>query len=366
MGLRVRKSISLCKGVRLNIGKNSMGLSFGTKGLRYSINSSGRRTSTVGIPGTGIYYTQSSTTGRRNYASQAYSNREQLRLQREQAKLNEIENNKLIVAEYNNYIEIIKSIHNECDDFIDWKSIYTNKSPLDENGMGVNEKKAAYELNIYRPNIFERLLKFLQVKHLKRLQDAVDSAKTKDAEEYNAWQNLHILSKKVLEGDPDAYITVIQEMNPLNDLVDFGSDFEFIVGDRDVIEIVFRVKPEEVVPNSSKTLTKTGKVSEKKLTKTAYNDLVQDYVCSCAIRIARDMFALLPINKVLVHATDNVLDSSTGHMNDVTILSVIFDKEPLNRLNFNNIDPSDALTNFNCNMKFLKTGGLQTVQKLKV
>lgn len=59
MGLRFRKSIKLGKGVRLNLNKKSAGLSFGTKGARYSVNSDGRRTTSIGIPGTGLYWTNS-------------------------------------------------------------------------------------------------------------------------------------------------------------------------------------------------------------------------------------------------------------------------------------------------------------------
>lgn len=59
MGLRFRKSINLGGGVRLNFNKKSTGISFGTKGARYSINSNGRKTVSVGIPGTGLYWTQS-------------------------------------------------------------------------------------------------------------------------------------------------------------------------------------------------------------------------------------------------------------------------------------------------------------------
>lgn len=60
MGLRFRKSKKIAPGVKLNIGKKSAGISFGTRGARYTVNSSGRRTASVGIPGTGISYTSSS------------------------------------------------------------------------------------------------------------------------------------------------------------------------------------------------------------------------------------------------------------------------------------------------------------------
>lgn len=59
MGLRFRKSVKIAPGVRVNFSKKGVGMSVGTKGARYSVHSSGRRTTTVGLPGTGLYYTSS-------------------------------------------------------------------------------------------------------------------------------------------------------------------------------------------------------------------------------------------------------------------------------------------------------------------
>ena len=53
---RFRRSVKLFPGVRWNIGKKSTSLSFGGRGAHYTVGTAGRRT-TVGIPGTGISYT---------------------------------------------------------------------------------------------------------------------------------------------------------------------------------------------------------------------------------------------------------------------------------------------------------------------
>ena len=56
MGLRFRKSFKLAPGVRLNFGKKSFGVSVGGKGMRHTIISTGKHTSTIGIPGSGLSY----------------------------------------------------------------------------------------------------------------------------------------------------------------------------------------------------------------------------------------------------------------------------------------------------------------------
>jgi Protein of unknown function (DUF4236)/Bacterial SH3 domain len=53
---RFRRSIKLLPGIRWNIGKKSTSVSFGGRGLTYTLGTKGSRT-TVGIPGTGISYT---------------------------------------------------------------------------------------------------------------------------------------------------------------------------------------------------------------------------------------------------------------------------------------------------------------------
>lgn len=64
MGLRFRRSVRICKGVRLNFNKNSWGMSVGGRGYGYSFNSKGRQTKHIGVPGTGLSYVTSSSTKR--------------------------------------------------------------------------------------------------------------------------------------------------------------------------------------------------------------------------------------------------------------------------------------------------------------
>ena len=59
MSVRFRRSIKICKGLRVNLNKNSVGLSVGPRGLGYTFNSKGRKTVHAGIPGTGLSYVAS-------------------------------------------------------------------------------------------------------------------------------------------------------------------------------------------------------------------------------------------------------------------------------------------------------------------
>ena len=57
-GFRFRKSYKIAPGVKFNVGKKGVGVSVGGKYLRKSINTSGRQTTTIGTPVSGLYYTE--------------------------------------------------------------------------------------------------------------------------------------------------------------------------------------------------------------------------------------------------------------------------------------------------------------------
>ena len=77
MGLRFRKSVSLFPGVKLNFGTTGMSVSTGVPGFRKTFHTSGRVTTSVGIPGTGLYYVDTKNTKKQSdrRTSQAQSSR---------------------------------------------------------------------------------------------------------------------------------------------------------------------------------------------------------------------------------------------------------------------------------------------------
>lgn len=63
MGLRFRKSFKVAPGVKVNLNKKSTSVTFGGKGVHKTYSSSGKKTTSVGIPGIGACYTTSSGGG---------------------------------------------------------------------------------------------------------------------------------------------------------------------------------------------------------------------------------------------------------------------------------------------------------------
>ncbi|MBO6193992.1 MAG: DUF4236 domain-containing protein [Clostridiales bacterium] len=328
MGLCFRKSITIAPGVRINLSKSGPSISFGKSGLRETISATGKSTTSIGIPGTGVYYkksfdlkkigkgkdkgkaaSKSKDAEAKAAAAQAKDQEKQALLEQSQAK----------VAEYENYVNSIKSVHKATDGYIDWAALNKGEIPT----------------NIVR-----------------------------GSETYKEWEDLKKFSESIVAGDTDAYLSVISEVRPYDDLLEYGSSFEVGTDRPDVLEVEFHVKSEEVVPNVELSVKASGELSEKEMSKSGYFSLMQDYICSTMIRVARDSFALLPVEKVYVHAVDDVLNTATGHQDEVTLVSVEFDRARLQSLNMELIDPSDAITGFNNNMKFAKTTGFKAVERI--
>jgi len=94
-------------------------------------------------------------------------------------------------------------------------------------------------------------------------------------------------------------------------------------------------------------------------------EIYQDHICSCALRVAREVSKLFPIETVIITVLDNLLNTQTGFLEKQPILSVAIPKTTINKLNFSQLDPSDAMKNFICNMNFKKTKGFEVVERIK-
>jgi hypothetical protein len=57
MGLRLFRRVRVLPGVTLNLSKRGVSVSAGVRGAHVTLNSRGEVTETVGLPGTGVFYT---------------------------------------------------------------------------------------------------------------------------------------------------------------------------------------------------------------------------------------------------------------------------------------------------------------------
>lgn len=116
------------------------------------------------------------------------------------------------------------------------------------------------------------------------------------------WAEYHQHAQGVLKGDIAAYLAVLQYENPMADLTPYVSALDVTTVDADTLRASF-------APRS---------------------DLGgAEYLCGMAVRIARDLFAALPVLAVDVIAKQT----------DATLLTVSFTRAQMNKVRFAFIDP---------------------------
>lgn len=300
--------------------------------------------------------------------------RELERRLKEQQRLAELELAALQFEEYENYLELITSIHKDCSLPVDWQAILAAKEPPEPTRSSDSEDKARAAAAKFEPGILDRLLKREEAQRAK-LATEIERARLIDTtnyqravgewrKEHEEWEDGRTLAKKVLAHEPASLIEAIKVMEPFSEISDLGSSINFCLEEAGPLEAILTVHSDRVIPKESSSLLKSGRLSKKQMPKGRFNELFQDYVCGCVLRVANELFALLPVDAVLVTAEDNLLDTATGHLAQIPIVSAYIPRETLDGMNLDLVDPSDSMVNFIHRMSFKKTKGFAGVEKL--
>jgi hypothetical protein len=278
------------------------------------------------------------------------------------------------VAVYENRIDLITTMHLDCGDSIDWDTTKSAKEPRQPERSDQNERLAKYELISYKPSLLDKLLR-RQEKRTQQLKQNLSTAVKTDEYEHNKslaqWkdecsehkQNLE-LANGILAREAQARLTALKKFTPFGEIAGIGSEIILNADDDFPVRATVRVHSKDIIPADVKALLQTGKLSVKKMPKLRFYELHQDYVCSCAIRVAREIFAILPDEMTIVTAVDTLLDEATGHSQELPILSVAFSRKTLMMLNVDDVDPSDSMQNFLHHMNFKKSSGFSAVEKI--
>jgi hypothetical protein len=294
--------------------------------------------------------------------------------QKEYAKMEALEQAAYEVEVYENQIDVLLSVHKECGEEIDWHSFVGRAEPVEPSSEGTREAHAKSREQSYTPGFFARLFK-LEIRQRKNLSIAIEAGRLHDGKEHEAavakwrvehdsWKQELTIAQGVLDGAGEAKLEAIKLVDPFTDISHLGTSIKFTIGDTGLVEANLSVHGTRVIPAEVKSLLQSGKLSTKKMPAGRYNELLQDYVCSCVLRVGRELLSMLPDDLVIVTAVDDVLNSATGHIEELPILSVAVSRRTLESLNMDSIDPSDSMKNFLHNASFKKTSGFQPVEAL--
>ena len=303
-------------------------------------------------------------------------NRELEKQEKALAKMQELERAAFEVEVYENHIDVIQSLHKECSPRIDWVKVANSPKPVKPSCSSERASLARSKLENYTPSFFDKLFRKEEKtrqkleKDLSLAQQADQKSEEEKFKEWEAevadWEESSSLSNLLLSGDQSSKIKVIDELNPFAEISDLGSSLSFSVGADSIMEAEINIHSSEIVPNETKSLLASGRLSIKKMPKGRFNEIFQDYVCSCVLRIANEMFSILPDDIVVVTASDELLNKKTGHLETLPILSVAVSRTTLEKLNMEHIDPSDSMGNFLHNMAFKKTQGFAPIDRVDI
>lgn len=314
-------------------------------------------------------------------AAQRRAERESRRRQRELdrqrkqlEKMQELERAEYEVNVYENNIDLLLSVQKECGPVWNWEGLRSAEPPIKPTKSNDNQEAAQTKLDEFKPGIFDKVLGRVEKKRdelIRAVEKAVEIDEKESLEvlktyesEFEDWEVTCELAEKVLAGNTESYIEAIRQADPFSDISELGSSIHF-QNDRDsCIEATLRVNSKKVIPTEIKGLLKSGKLSVKKMPKGKFYELYQDYVCGCVLRVGREIFALLPVEMVIVTAVANLLNPQTGHLEEQPILSVAIPRTTLDGLNFEMLDQSDSMSNFVHKMNFQKTKGFKAVEKI--
>ncbi|HXP63527.1 MAG TPA: hypothetical protein VN829_23690 [Dongiaceae bacterium] len=271
--------------------------------------------------------------------------RELERRRKEQAKLSAIERARLEVETYENCLDVLLSVHKEQGPLWDWAALAAALPPPAPQRSPYHELQARQRALVLRPENQQGAQAAIEQA---RSQDerAFQEATKAQAEERAECEKLRHFARRILDGEHKAFIEALVEFSPLAEISDVGSLMHFTVESAGLIRCELKVNGSQAIPSEVKTLTATEKVSVKPMPKARFHEIYQDYVCGCMLRVAREVFAMLPVDTLLITASADILDTRTGQTSEQPVLSAAMPRAVTASLDFDKLDPSDAMENF--------------------
>lgn len=289
-----------------------------------------------------------------------------------QHKVQQVQNANDEAEEFTNYLELLQSLHTECGAGWNWQDIARTPPPATPVKASRYEPHARAALDSYVPGFFaklfggaKRIRQDLEVQWARaRATDEQEfqAAQQIFAREYGFWNTSVNIAPRVLKLELAGCRDALAHAEAFDELATFSIKSNLVSVDDGIACVECTAQSSEVVPSEEIKVTAGGKVSKKEMAIGKYWTIYQDHICSAAIRVAREVFAALPIERAIVNVRSVRVDSRTGHLEPQTILGVHFVRQTLGKLRLDSIDPSDAMKNFPHRMKFKKAAGFETIE----
>lgn len=407
--MRFQKRISLGKGLRLNLSKSGVGLSFGIPGLSTSLGPRGPYLN-MGIPGTGLS-NRIPLSSRRSAAPSSTCDFSKVSITMDDQgnilvndecgnPLDEFFLRRLKRTEF--YKDTIKSLNQDLfnkiekgkEDFIeiykstpkiisdnDWlaeinridsevsnKKLYLCNKPSEEQCrkelledatkkihsifFWTNARKRQDYVNqnfstYYSEQIskYEKAKAFFEKEEAKRINDLLNQKS--------------VIIDKILPGNTEFILNTIDILLQNFSLpIDFSIDYQ--LSPENLLDVDIDLPEIEDLPDSKASILKSGKISIKNKTQTELKAEYAKCVCGLAFYFSGYFFNISPkISTIIISGYTQRIEKKTGQMSDDYVFSIKIDRTTAERINFQMIDPIESFKLFehrlslkaNCEMK---------------
>lgn len=277
------------------------------------------------------------------------------------------------VAEWQQEIDELTSVHVDLAKAVDWKAISEQPKPDTSRRDAIHAHNAKAQATGFKHGFSNSYRGSSEKQFGKRKIDQSDPRAREEFQSQNAisqhksaldeWEADTDLARRLLAGDPSAILEVISEMQTLSEQSLIGTSVSFSVVDG-YLHAMPVVHTEEIIPNYRRKQLASGALSQTDMPSGQFHMLYQDYVASVALKIAGDLFCMLPLDELFVTCQCEMLNPKTGHKEVTPILSVKFVRQTFSGLNLAGLDPSDSMKNFNHSMSFKKNSGFGPTEPL--
>lgn len=307
-------------------------------------------------------------------AASRAADRENQRRYKAQAKAQMASQSEAAVAALDDYLGRLVSVHANLAESVDWRAMAAKPQPAAPKLEDTNLRAAQTALANFKPGLFDVFAGGTK-KRRSRLEQKLAEAPLKDEANFTQAKAAHAaqvaeceadvgLARRLIDGDPTAIKSVLEEMqSALQGDGYVGDQIDYKI-ENGYMHATPRVHGVDIIPAYRRKQLASGRLSQTKMPTGELNELYQDYVASVALKIAGDLFQILPIEEVYVTCETEMVNAQTGHKEPTPILSVQFVRPTFSKLNLAPLDPSEAMRNFRHTMSFKRTTGFQRIEPL--
>jgi len=277
------------------------------------------------------------------------------------------------VDEYERQLCTLLNVHRSRAPTADWETIASALTPPEPVPCTARTLAAEEAFESYSPGFIARVTGYGARRRLalyKRFRDAEAADVAENAARVAEWRAAattldarRAFARRIVARDMSAFALVVAERFPLAALTALGVRSDVRVLAPWMAEVTLDVI-EDVVPRTELALRASGALSSRPFAPSKRNEIYRELVCGSALRAAREVFAALPLDTIVVHVRYAIPTWPDEPPPKELILSVVFSRTALDGLELE-LAAHEAIRGFDHRLRFKRTAGFTTVEPIE-